>query len=169
MIRPAWLRRPELVKRQHWQSMRREKHAPVLNEQLLKKETPQNVGTQNRKKKEPEPLDGARSGWLPQPAWVDSEGVHAHISPHSTVRGGGRGLSENHSWSQQANSKSKIITHAFLTPSPPWLCCCPKPPVPPSSGWSQQGEEVTVPCKLLEKIRPQVSRKKGHSLFTLLC
>jgi len=31
--------------------MRREKHVPMLNEQLLKKETSQNVETQNRKEK----------------------------------------------------------------------------------------------------------------------
>lgn len=65
------------------------------------------------KKKEPEPLDGSPVGVTPQPACVDSKGVHVHISPHSPVRGGGRGLSENHLWSQQVNSKSKIITHAF--------------------------------------------------------
>ena len=49
----------------------------------------------------------------PQSTYIHSKGVHAHISPHSKDHRGGRGLSKNYLWSQQVNSKSRIITHAF--------------------------------------------------------
>lgn len=154
MIRPAWLRRPELVKRQHWQSMRREKHVPVLNEQLLKKETPQNVGTQNRKEKGAwtsgrEPGRGDSTASL---SWLE-RCSRAHITSLNSPRWWERIIGES---PLVTASQQQVQDHhsCILTPSPPWLCCCPKPPVPPSSGWGQQGEEVTVPCKLLEKIPP---------------
>ena len=166
MIRPDWFQRPELVKCQHWQSMWREKHVPVLNEQLLKKETPPNVETQNRKEK------GVwTAGW--EPCWGDSTASlcslercsHTHITS----------LNSPWQWAGITGelplvtvSQQQVQDHhaCILTPSPPWLCCCPKPPIPPW-GWGQQGGEGRWLCLVSYwKKFHEAGRKKGHLLFT---
>lgn len=163
MIRPAWLRRPELVKCQHWQSMRREKHVPVLNKQLLKKETPQNVGTQNRKEKGAwtsgrEPGRGDSTASL---RWLE-RCSRAHITS----------LTSPQRWAGiiggPPNSKSKIITHAFSPQAHLDYAAAPNHRYHPPQDEVNREREWLCLVSYWKKF-PQVSRKKGHSLFTLLC
>ena len=116
------------------------------------------------KKKEFELLDGSPVGVIPQPAYVHSKGVHTHTSPHSTVHGGGRGLLENYLWSQQVNSKSRIITHASSPQAHPDYAAAPNHQYLPEDEVNRERRWLCL-VSYWKKF-PQAGRKKGHLLFT---